>query len=92
MSGNYLLYPAQKKIFVKFCLCVAKEKLKKNFTEIKEIVECINVDINDGNELQVRDIIKALGLMEYEIKFYLKEKFFPNNWEKLSLSLWDLYL
>lgn len=92
MSGNYLLYPAQKKIFIKFCLCVAKEKLRGNFGGLEEIVKSVDIDINNGNKMRIIDIIYILGLSEDDIVSYLEQNFFPGNYKKYPQELWDLYL
>ncbi len=92
ISGDYILYRAQKKIFVKFCLCVVREKIQNNSSEIKGIIKSIDIDINDGNSLRPEDIINVLGLTENDLLSYLEEKFFPNNWRELAPNLWSLYL
>ncbi|MBU3925413.1 hypothetical protein KJ575_05360 [Patescibacteria group bacterium] len=92
VCGDYTLYESKKKSFVKFSLCVARQEIEEEFAGMAEAVKILDIDVNNGNEIRVEDILPALKLKEEDMASYLRKKFFPENYKKYCPMLWDLYL
>lgn len=92
LSNDYLSGPLRENL-VKFFLCVLKEKISNDeFLQIGELARGIEVDINNGNNITVKNIMQILRVCENDIISYLEKNFFPDNWKEIDPKLWDLYL
>lgn len=92
VSGEYLPYYSKRLSFIKFSLCVARQEKEEEFAGMAKAVKIIDIDVNNGNEMRVEDILPALKLKEEDMASYLRENFFPENYKKYSKELWSLYL
>ncbi|MDP2768122.1 MAG: hypothetical protein Q8O41_11870 [Candidatus Methanoperedens sp.] len=103
INGIYVGYETKRR-FAKFLLCVIEERIEKQNPfaaaeeELKEIdkivaqkIKIIDIDVNNGNKMSIKEIMSCLGITGEDIARYLKRKFFPRNWEKYPKELWDLY-
>lgn len=96
-----------KKFFTKFVLYIVEEKLERmianreygSLTEISRIDESISqkasqihLDVNNGNEMRIQDIMLYFDVTKEEIVYYLNRNFLPKDWSRYPSELWDLYL
>jgi hypothetical protein len=83
----------RKEYFIKFSLCVLMEKClaeksKEKFYSIVSVLDNIVVDTNNGNSITLKGIIDKLGISLAEMKFYLKENFFPDEYKRYPPEIW----
>lgn len=96
INSDYM-HQWEKRLVIKFCLCVLKDKLtvinqKDKFREYGNIMRRFDADVSSKNKLKIRDIIAILGLTQANIEFYLEKYFFPKNWKYLDEKIWSCYL
>lgn len=107
MFDSSLINCKTKELFTKFVLYIVEEKLERmiasreycNLVEISELDKqigqkagIIHIDVNNGNEMNIEDIMLFFGVSRGDIVSFLTKNFLPRDWTKYPEELWDLYL